>query len=298
MRPFVRPFAELGDQDGYLERAMLAGKWTRFPVVETKHGEHGNLLWEIPRGKFAAVGPPREGSNFLSDFLSLEHGTASDIERYARRWGVLGLCVHNLPMGHPDLRPLFVAEWAVQQNTTQRAGGIWFAELIRMTGVPESLDLPLCAPVLRPGRRWSERLDAWRWYARTARRLLEMASTMRGAPDRQLAAKLETQIALWLELAPMQLACVNEGGRLQPKHVPINPVSALSAVIAAQVFFAVSGSKGMLLCSECGRVYFPKRKPPGGEGRYCPECGRAAAERAASRRYYEKQKVKGSEDNV
>jgi hypothetical protein len=269
---------------------MLAGKWARFPVVGTKHGEHGNLRWEVPRRTSQAVGPVREGSNFLSDFLNLEQGTAADIEQYARRWGVLGLCVHNLPIGHPDLRPLFAVELAVQQLTPRRRGGIWFAELIRMTGVPESLDLTQCVPLFRPGRRWSERLDAWRWYARTARHLLEIASVLQKTPDADWAAELQTQVDLWLQLAPMQLDCVNERGRVEPKLVPANPVSALSAVIAAQVCFAASGSKGLSKCTECGHGYFPKREATTGERRYCPKCGRRAAQRDASRDYYWRKK--------
>jgi predicted RNA-binding Zn-ribbon protein involved in translation (DUF1610 family) len=288
----MRFFAELSDTDtGYLERAMLAGKWARLPVIGTKHGEHGNLRWEIPRGKFQSVGL---GAKLLSDFLTLEQGTPADIEKYAHRWGVLGLCVHNLPIGHPDLLPLFVAEIAAQQ-LTPRAGGIWFAELIRMTGVPQTVGLTQCVPLLHPGRRWSERLDAWRWYAGTARRLLEMASKAREAPDPHSAATLRTQLECWLELAPMQLACTDEHGRLEPKLIPANPVSALSAVIAAQVCFAASGSKSLLHCSECGRVYFPKRKPTRGQDRYCPDCGPHAAWRAASRRHYEKRKAERSQ---
>src|SRR5438309_1146096 len=42
------------------------------------------------------------GPGLLEDFLKLERAKDDAILRYARRWGPLWLCEHDLPFGHRD----------------------------------------------------------------------------------------------------------------------------------------------------------------------------------------------------
>ncbi len=102
-------------------------------------------------------------------------------------------------------------------------------------------------------------------------------------------AELSDAVDTWLEMAPLALRFRSVKGKTPKLElVPVNPISALSALIAAQVAFAANCSADLRVCSGCGTFYFPTRPPSTGERSYCPTCGRRAAMRDASRRYYAK----------
>jgi DNA-directed RNA polymerase subunit RPC12/RpoP len=92
----------------------------------------------------------------------------------------------------------------------------------------------------------------------------------------------------WLVIAPLQVGCAVERGRLIPRLRPVNTLSALSAVLAAQTLFAASRSSGLTTCFNCGRLYLPSRRIEEGRRNYCPDCGRKAAVRDAQARFRKK----------
>jgi len=66
----------------------------------------------------------------------------------------------------------------------------------------------------------------------------------------------------------------------------------LAGALALQLAMAVSQTKGLAFCSNCGRGYVPSRRPRVNARNYCQDCGRSAAMRHASRNYRQSQEAK------
>jgi hypothetical protein len=225
-----------------------------------------------------------------------------DILSYARRFGVLGLCAqHNYPVGH----------------------AMKLGELAVFPGGP-SED---CAPAGWPGE-CHELTDQWRKWSATFGTLLRLATALRmDQPgeledwyqinpglkrDRRFLARRRQ--GFWngmlaptnqiLDLAPRRLRWGVDTGmrriedRLKPEMMPVlrlAPIShyaALWVALSAELAFAASGSRAWLTCSDCGRMYPARRTPTTGKLRFCSDCGKRAAWRAASRAYYDRRKGK------
>src|SRR5215469_11952036 len=72
----------------------LAHRW---PIPPEIHLDGAEIRYG--RGRFETwVKDPN--SKFFTDFLNLADETPKRIEWYAKRWGVLGLCQHQLVAGH------------------------------------------------------------------------------------------------------------------------------------------------------------------------------------------------------
>jgi len=69
-------------------------------------------------------------------------------------------------------------------------------------------------------------------------------------------------------------------------HVVVG-FSSLFGALVLQLALAITRSKGLTTCLGCGDPFFPQRG-----WKYCNRCGRAAAMRAASKRYYWEKKRK------
>jgi predicted RNA-binding Zn-ribbon protein involved in translation (DUF1610 family) len=268
---------------GHLERGLLAGRMA-VPTDINLHG--GRLRYRLASVKVVQQ-PDRQGRKLLTDFLELAKAEDGEIQAYARKYGVLGLCSHWLPYGHPVLRPLLVARVVGRDKRAD------LEALLKQARA--DIDAGCVPPGSGLDTLFSEPLAAWRWYARRYRDLLESANTIRegerirGAAGRfaQFRAVLSSDLDTWLDMAPLALRFRHAAG--DPPElglVPVNPLSALSAMIAAQVALAAHGSADLLVCSDCGQPYFPHQRPATGKHSYCPKCGRAAALRRASRRYY------------
>jgi len=218
------------------------------------------------------VRPDRE---FLEKFLQLAEAPAEKILAYARKWGVLEICEHNLPTSHQP------------------------------GAFPSDSEIPGCRPLRTEDGSWWEPLDAWRRLARRLQGLLNVAS---GAYKGQASQRSDWKsivpdepeeqrndntvrsdrfsVAYYLNwevrLARVRLRCIWEG------EVPVIKVGGdgLYAALVVQTIFAVNRSEGIATCTTCGSVYAPKRQPNPNRQRYCDTCRKTGApERAASRAY-------------
>src|SRR5215469_10148972 len=54
------------------------------------------ILWSGPLKEV------RPGPGMLRDFVALGDASNEKIFQYASRWGVLGICKHNIPASHSD----------------------------------------------------------------------------------------------------------------------------------------------------------------------------------------------------
>jgi hypothetical protein len=290
----IPPLA-LDPDTGLLDRDVLAPHWFVPALLKFDSATLHYAPFEQGRGD-----PVGNTKHLLLEFVNLADASDADISGYARRFGVLGLCEqHNCPVGHP-----------------MRLDGVAV-----FPGGPS----PNCHPAGWPGV-CQEPIDQWRVWSKAFGTLLRLATALRMGEPGELedwfraapALKQDHQFAqrhqrgFWggllkplnaiLDLAPRRLGWgIDAGARLvedslRPEMMPVlrlvpfHDYAALWVALSAELAFAASGAKSWFTCSECGRIYPANRTPTRGKLRFCPEkCGRRAAWRAASRRYYESQ---------
>lgn len=275
----------LQDPDtGSLGRRVPLGSRPVFVDVEVKAGQ----LCYHPLGEMTRAKADDE-EKILEDFLALRDAPDNEIEAYARRRGVLGLCAHGVPVGHESLRTRLAWLVALKEQWRKPVYTPFDRLLLeRHRHAPVGLDAP-CFPVAPA--RWttatvvSEPLELWRIYAQLAGRLLKVAAE--GTHNRDTLAET---LDHWLSLTPLRPCCALERGRLTLKFRSIHPLSGLFSVLGFQTFLAASAARSLLVCSSCGRPYMPRSVPRTGKHTYCRRCGINAAWRAASRRYYQNRK--------
>lgn len=83
-------------EDGRVERPIVTPRW---PVAMDLRLVDGERLQWRPGEPEARWVEPRPG--LLEGFVALRDGSPAKILQYARRWGVLYLCEHDFPSGHP-----------------------------------------------------------------------------------------------------------------------------------------------------------------------------------------------------
>lgn len=272
--------SRLFDPEGALECADAADPWWVPGIV---HAGDGVLIWKDDDAKHPGhqvhVGP-----RLLEDFARL--GTADDraIEAYARQWGVLYICTHNLPSSHRHT-----------PRATPQRGWWWRCDLYE-TGV---------------GGYYWEPLDVWREYAEKARAMLAIASDFySGGPgkvddwrvvmglgdDEPPTGPLESPwhgrfflsgaVNNWIGLAGVEpTLCLSE------KHTMITWGNrVLYGALATQLLLVIGRRRGLAICSSCGTFYTPPRRPAANRRRYCRQCGSRAAVRDASADYRDRRR--------
>jgi predicted RNA-binding Zn ribbon-like protein len=65
--------------------------------------------------------------------------------------------------------------------------------------------------------------------------------------------------------------------------------SPLFAYLSLQLVAAINGAR-MAVCAECGLLYHARRRHGRRESAYCASCGKPAAWRKASKKYYAKKR--------
>ncbi len=241
------------------------------PAEVTLNGEWLEFSYYSGTARARRIRPSR---NLLTEFLKVRDSTDS-ILRYARRWGPLGFCAHDLPLDR-------------------------------------------CLECLGPGtlERRRESLATWRRIIRHVQWLLDTGAHLRtrdldareeefiGPPPIEsirfppvgAVAKTYPQIRRWSEFLNGYLVRDMEDSNLtltlslaerRPRLVV--GFRSLFGALVLQVALAITQSRGLTTCSSCGDPFFPQRN-----WKYCngKGCGRRAAMRAASKRYYWEKKRK------
>lgn len=223
----------------------------------------------------------QHGRGILDEFILLCDGDDEAIVQYARTWGVLELCAHNLPSCHEFS---LGAPLRLPPPILKPPGGIrhWFHE-----------DPRQCTPTGR------EALATWRHLSGQARALLNIAADLqrghlgsredwgkllqhRALPASSLAAHrscLRDAIEAWLKL-----------GRVKPTIDDLTTGITWTGAdmfgeIAVQIALAAKAMDGQVLCVACGKEYQPKRLVIRRGFNYCAKikCQREAAAARAKR---------------
>lgn len=297
LRDRVDPDANLIDEDGNLERPLsLDGWYTSAPSLTVRDGQlcvDRRLFSRSPSYVTPAAG-------ILEQFIGLAE--AADPERavleYAQRWGMLDLCVHQLPHEH-----------------AQEGLPISFAT---NGGVVLTFDSEVTC-------RWlvgREPIATWLYWSRQAAALLAVLSRLRGG----MPARGEDWVTLgkvgpWAVSEPRAVDLHDDADRfvsrlrdgaplsLQQKAVSgavetwlrlggvgfrlvwrhdLPEISTrgagLFASLGFQMLLAAVNSSGWLVCRGCGSLHAPP-KGPGPRPVYCSTCRQEnLPQRAASKR--------------
>lgn len=259
--------AGMETKDAELARIFTADSWIAPNDVEL---EGKKLLWRATAGEEKRVHPGRE---LIEDFIRLHDSSPAQIVKYAKRWGVLGLCSHGLPASHSF--PSFVSKVE---------------------------DLPyICAPVPAKQRRGysEEPLEKWHAFSKQAYGLLNIAARLHknelvepkdwefvfpifAVPSAigSRAGALQSErhrvayvMQRWLSLGAVRPRFTWEG--LTPTFELGGPTvkgTGLFGALAVQLLLIISRRDGLAFCSGCAKPHIPSRRPQADRRNFCSEC--------------------------
>jgi hypothetical protein len=249
--------------------------------------------------------------SLLDRFTALADAEDGAILAFATRWGVLEICHHGLPASHVPhrvwqyiteitgvtedgdvednyrpCRPLGLvtiveplARWRDLAAEAQAILNI-AAHLHRKKTAPVEVWRPLerlyridAATLLGEGRDLPE-LD-YATLGRLRQQGIDPVQPRRITVPEQRTL-LRRAIEVWLEMGDVAVVFDWHG------HTPAIRFgsSSLAGALALQLALAVARSKGLAICTSCGRAYSPTRRPALGRNNYCPDlCGTPAAKR-------------------
>jgi hypothetical protein len=266
--------------------------WTH--AARIRAGDHWLLDGDVARQAIITRQEAEQaGRGMLDEFLRLCHAGDEAILKYARTWGVLELCCHNLPSCH---------EFSLSERL--RLPAPLLAKRQPGRAGPED-DPRQCPPLGR------EPLATWRFFSGQANALLTIAADLHriGLGEREDWAKLLRDGVTAVQTPGAQRLCLGDViedwlkmGRIKPAIDDLtgglNWTSAdLFGELAVQIALAAKSRDGQAFCIVCGKVYEPKRRVIRRGFNYCPDakCQKvAAAQRAKQYRDRQHLAVHGS----
>jgi hypothetical protein len=253
---------------------------------------------------------PDEPFEILQGFLDLEGATSDKIARFARRWGVLGICEHKLPAIHNTGIHTFVDSlgWKLIQRYEYRDP---------------------CFPTQWSEELCCEPLDEWRFWIQQASIIVRLGAQLHALrpgdpkdwqfmgyepslfqgfiggnkippmpPPIPLGRILLAQyINDWLAVTGVQPLFFWEQGK-HAFYLSSWGIDRLLAILGVQILLLINRSSGYALCSNCGRPFLLRYRQSTARNVYCdsPGCGLKAAKRVAQKRYLLKERHNPSRD--
>ena len=205
----------------------------------------------------------------LTDFVELGDADPSVIRRFAKRWGMLGLCKHGEPAGGHGLRPRearLTASMTLERCGEQRTESIsdWqrYAKLFKT--VLELSSLIRGKNATGTERLWQQ-LPVAEWLVSRARDPQKQRRLLAWFINELLAAATIQITVTWNKRPALRFACRSR--------------TTLFAALAFELAMTVAECR-TAFCSYCHRPYQPERRPRAGEANSCKDCRqRANAER-------------------
>jgi hypothetical protein len=198
-------------------------------------------------------------------------GEESKLKRFAKRYGPIGICEHDMPCGH----------------NRQSFG--------RFHNVGDCQPTPSRVP----GWDQEEPLEKWVEFAKQAQAILACSANLhRGKPPE--VEDLNIAYPPWIALK--QSRCTMETSRalvgnavnrwihfggLRPHLLwkrdgcsvvfSAGDYCSLFGALAVQLMLAAANKDGLVICSGCRTAYPPGRRPNPNQRKFCPNCGIRAA---------------------
>jgi hypothetical protein len=245
------------------------------------------------------------GPRALVQFLGLADAPKHKIHTFALKYGVLGLCIHKVPICHRILRI---------------GGQRPYCVLGARTGPQNSLALGIV------NLRGLEPLSAWRSLAREAgaiiklqqqgvsltdkeykqaceqatwlckrlarlpgatRVLKSVAKTPVPLPRSRLSERLSTIVNEWLGCSGISPRILMDNGKYRFAMTPPEDAGPnLFAYLAIQLALALTSQTGVLLCAGCGAPFTPTTPSSPQRRNFCRKCQKAKkAQLFAMRKY-------------
>lgn len=275
--------AREGESGPTLDRAFGARDYIGTRFDRLKESEEGPVLVAdviMVAGRATAIGLFEEAPNLLERFLRLPEGTAANVAAFAKRYGLLRLClVHGCPVPHRGV----IDEECLYRGTERVEHWRQWAQAFRA--------VLLIAAKLHRGQLGS----AEDWAMLVGReRFDEKAGFLvpkiedEGVAEVWFGRSIDWEWEMlvgylndWVQLADLRLK-LNMGFGLELGLSGLG----LFGVLVRQVVFAGARVEGFVVCAGCGTLLKPHgRQPSRGRRSWCrsPEC-RRVANRHAKRR--------------
>lgn len=254
------PLSELLTSAGSLDRRVAVHTWF-VPGLIWLEGER--LRWDYSPESLKAGRELAPSPDMLESFLMLRETSGRKILQYAKRWGVLGICQHDLPCSHNP-----------NSHDFRKLG---------------------CRPLgWEDGKCW-EPLDTWRHFATQAFALLKIANRVYEgrladpADWARVYARSRNGVPLGRQPSrPLDkrflVMCLNEWfdlGNVRPEigwgqredRPSFQFRGGLFGALAIQLVLGAAKLDGWAICTHCRTAYIPqKRRPKAGQRNFCPEC--------------------------
>lgn len=270
---------------GELVRPLAAAFWWALGDVRV---DEQRVYWSSQQPDGAP--PTRKivpAPGMLEQFVRLHDGSPEQIASFARTWGILGFCQHDLLVlaceSCRSLTPHTGAEsldnwriWAGHarallviasrlHDARRPTDAEWRAVFARYPAVEWERDGHRLADV----PWWPREIEADRWrLAAFVNQWLDFGGARIGLN--------------WDGNAPSVLIYARQGP--EPGRGPLFPQ------LGAQLLMAAARSEGLAWCSACGYPYFPPRRPAHTRRNYCADCRQRAARRDAARAYRQRKR--------
>ena len=277
--------SEVATPAGSIDRRVSVHSWFVPGLIRL---ENENLRWDYLPESLKTGRQLNPSQGMLESFLELAQAPDRNIARYAKRWGVLGICNHGLPSSHN----------------------------------PDVLRKPGCRPLgWEEGNCW-EPLDIWRHFATQAFSLLKIANRVHQgkAADPSDWARVYARSRTGVSTLPktpslgldkhLLVMCLNEWLTLGNVSLRIDWWSSedrptvkfnthgLFGALAVQLVLSAAQVDGWAICTHCRSEYMPtKRQPKTGQRNFCPPCRSANIPRQYAMRAFAARKRKNKENH-
>ena len=226
------------------------------------------MVWDL-YGDAPIVRLERE-SSLLGAFIGLAGASDEGILKFAKCWAPLGLCDHDLVLGHDDVRtwpgwtqaPDETCNWRWKE--TRRIWEPTSAWRLWATRARATLNVAaqLYKGAIAPEHEW--RMASGVGHRHSGRRKLTMPETISEGWD-----FLERYMQAWIYLggiAPMFRA--NDG----KPQILLGTSLGLFGPISLRLLLAISRVDGLAICAGCGEGYVPHKQPQGMRRNFCEDC--------------------------
>lgn len=278
-----KPADVLGGAQTQLGRALHAPGWYVPGVLLREVNGESWLNWGFRDEKGQTVTRIRlasEAGGALDAFLKLRDADAQKILRFAKAWGVLGLCDHGKPFTH-----------------NHRVN----------VAAPKPFDRP-CLPT------YLESISRWRAWAKAAFEIVLATAGLLGEPAlsqispserRQVATDrkqrwtrvihrtqgwLRDSAVSWTLFGAVPRGKLEEEVMIEPRKLQLGAYCPmLFDVLAFQLAQTVTRSEGLYVCAGCNQPFFRAWHRTEGQRVFCRDCGTRASMRLYMREKRAKQ---------
>jgi hypothetical protein len=230
------------------------------------------------------------GTGMLSRFVDLHDATDQEILAYARDWGVLGFCSHDLPASHNQF-PFSVASGLHPCSPLPGSGFMAHHDPYNLWRKFSGQFKGLWQVAIKLGQKEKIIDTDWEAIPGLAQRA-EMFCVREMHPDARITPQRTAEERRKRGVHQAIAEKVNDWmafGKVRPDFtwnrerkdweiaISAKAVPNLFGLLVVSLMLAISDKDGFAICSICNRWYMPDRRPAANRKSYCtkPSCHKA-----------------------